>query len=59
MTADSDGSLTFKGAAGLKISDGAKSHALPSGSSYAYWRISRSGSGYKLAYRSSGGSWKT
>ena len=59
MTADSDGSLTFKGAAGARVSDGSRSYALPTGSSYAYWRISRSGSGYKLSYRSSGGSWKT
>jgi stage II sporulation protein D len=59
VTADSDGSLTFKGAAGAQVSDGSRSYALPTGSSYAYWRISRSGSGYKLSYRSSGGSWKT
>jgi stage II sporulation protein D len=59
VTADSDGSLTFKGAAGARVSEGSKSYALPTGSSYAYWRISRSGSGYKLSYRSSGGSWKT
>jgi stage II sporulation protein D len=59
VTADSDGSLTFKGTAGAKVSDGSKSYALPTGSSYAYWRISRSGSGYKLSYKSSGGSWKT
>jgi stage II sporulation protein D len=59
VTADSDGSLTFKGAAGARVSDGSKSYALPTGSSYDYWRISRSGSGYKLSYRSSGGSWKT
>ncbi|MFT4166847.1 MAG: SpoIID/LytB domain-containing protein [Microlunatus sp.] len=59
VTADDDGSLTFKPASGAKVSDGSKSYSLPTGSSYAYWRISRSGSGYKLSYRSAKGSWKT
>ncbi|HEU5485800.1 MAG TPA: SpoIID/LytB domain-containing protein [Microlunatus sp.] len=59
VTADSDGSLTFKSAPGARISDGSKSYTLPTGSSYDYWRISRSGSGYKLATKNSGGSWKT
>lgn len=59
VTADSDGSLTFRPAAGARISDGAKSYKLPTGSSYDYWRISRSGSGYKLATKSSGGSWRS
>ena len=49
----------FKPATGAKISDGSKSYTLPTGSAYATWRISRSGSGYKLSYKSSGGSWKT
>jgi stage II sporulation protein D len=59
VTADDDGRLGFKPAAGAKISDGSRSYTLPTGSAYDYWRISRSGSGYKLAYKSSGGSWKT
>ena len=59
VTADSDGSLAFKPASGAKISDGSKSYALPTGSAYATWRISRSGAGYKLSYKSSGGGWKT
>jgi stage II sporulation protein D len=59
VTADSDGSLGFKPAAGAKISDGSKSYSLPTGSAYATWRISRSGAGYKLSHKSSGGSWKT
>lgn len=59
VTADDDGRLGFKPAAGARISDGAKSYTLPTGSAYADWRISRSGSGYTLQYRSSGGSWKT
>ncbi|HEY5978090.1 MAG TPA: SpoIID/LytB domain-containing protein [Microlunatus sp.] len=59
VTADSDGSLGFKPAPGARISDGSKTFALPTGSAYATWRISRSGSGYKLSYKSSGGSWKT
>ena len=59
VTADSDGSLGFKPAAGAKISDGSKSYSLPTGSAYATWRISRSGAGYKLSHKSSSGSWKT
>ena len=59
VTADSDGTLGFKPAAGAKISDGSKSYSLPTGSAYATWRISRSGAGYKLSHKSSGGSWKT
>ncbi len=59
VTADSDGTLGFKPAAGAKISDGSKSYRLPTGSAYATWRISRSGAGYKLSHKSSGGSWKT
>lgn len=59
VTADNDGALTFRPAAGAKVSDGTRSYTLPTGSSYASWRVSRSGSGYRLAYRSSGGSWKT
>ncbi|HEU4545063.1 MAG TPA: SpoIID/LytB domain-containing protein [Microlunatus sp.] len=59
VTADSDGSLSFKPAAGARVTDGSKSYTLPTGSAYATWRISRSGSGYKLSFRSSGGSWKT
>lgn len=59
VTADSDGALTFRSAAGAKVSDGTRSYRLPTGSSYDYWRISRSGSGYKLAYKKSGGSWRS
>lgn len=59
VTADDDGSLTFKPASGAKVSDGSKGYTLPTGSAYAFWRISRSGSGYKLSYRSANGSWKT
>ena len=59
VTADNDGSLTFKPASGAKVSDGSESYTLPTGSAYAFWRISRSGSGYKLSYRSANGSWKT
>ena len=59
VTADNDGRLGFKPAAGAKVSDGSKSYTLPTGSAYDDWRISRSGSGYKLQYKSSGGSWKT
>ncbi|HET8971003.1 MAG TPA: SpoIID/LytB domain-containing protein, partial [Candidatus Nanopelagicales bacterium] len=59
VTADNDSGLTFKPASGANISDGSKSYKLPTGSAYDYWRITRSGSGYKLFVKSSGGSWKT
>ncbi len=59
VTGDNDGRLGFKPAAGAKVSDGSKSYTLPTGSAYHDWRISRSGSGYKLQHKSSGGSWKT
>lgn len=54
VTADRDSSLTFHPAAGARISDGARSYRLPTGAAYRAWRISRSGSGYRLSYRSTG-----
>ena len=59
VTSDSDSNLTFKPASGARISDGSRSVTLPTGSAYATWRISRSGSGYQLSHKSSGGSWRT
>ncbi len=56
VTADSDGTLRVLPSAGLRVHDGqGGSYAVPSGSSYRSWRISRSGSGYRLVYRTSGG----
>jgi SpoIID/LytB domain protein len=59
ITADSDGDLRVRPAKGLKITSGSKSYKVPTGSTYKAWRISRSGSGYKLRYQTSSGAWKT
>ncbi|WP_375426488.1 SpoIID/LytB domain-containing protein [uncultured Friedmanniella sp.] len=60
LTADDDDSLRVRPAAGLKVSDrDGHSLTLPAGGSYTSWRISRSGSGYRLAYRNASGTWKT
>jgi stage II sporulation protein D len=60
LTADDDDSLRVKPAAGLRVSDrDGHSLTLPRGAGYTSWRISRSGSGYRLAYRTSAGAWKT
>jgi SpoIID/LytB domain protein len=59
ITADKDGDLRVRPASGLKITSGSKSYQLPTGSTYQSWRISRSGSGYKLQYQTSSGAWKT
>jgi stage II sporulation protein D len=57
VTADNDDSLRVLPAKGLRVEDGAgHKFVVPTGSKYASWRISRSGSGYELSYRSSGGS---
>lgn len=58
VTADNDGDLRFRPAAGAKISSGAKSYTLPTGSAYRTWRISRSGSGYRLRYLDASGTWR-
>jgi SpoIID/LytB domain protein len=58
ITADKDGDLRVRPASGLKITSGSKSYKLPTGSTYQAWRISRSGSGYKLTYQTSSGAWK-
>jgi SpoIID/LytB domain protein len=60
LTADNDNNLRVRPAAGLKIRDAhGGSYTLPTGKAYTSWRISRSGSGYKLAYRTTSGTWKT
>ena len=60
LTADSDNTLRVQPAAGLKVRDAdGGSYTMPTGKAYTSWRISRSGSGYKLAYRTTSGSWKT
>jgi stage II sporulation protein D len=59
ITGDNDGDLRIRPAAGLTIRDASgHSYAVPTGSAYRAWRITRSGSGYALAYQSAGG-WVT
>jgi stage II sporulation protein D len=60
ITADSDNSLRVLPASGLAISDTAGHHyTVPAGAKYRSWRISRSGDGYRLSYRTSSGSYVT
>ncbi len=58
ITADDDGDLRVRPASGLKITSGSRSYRVPAGTAYKAWRISRSGSGYRLHYQTSSGSWK-
>ncbi|MFL6027104.1 MAG: SpoIID/LytB domain-containing protein [Friedmanniella sp.] len=59
LTADSDNDLRVKPAAGLKLSDASgHSYLLPTGPAYTGWRVTRSGSGYRLSYRTTSGSYK-
>ncbi len=60
ITADNDGSLKVVPASGLKVTDGSgHTFTVPTGSRYKYWRISRSGSGYRLAYQKANGDYTT
>jgi SpoIID/LytB domain protein len=60
ITADNDNSLRVLPASGLAISDTAgHRYAVPAGAKYRSWRISRSGAGYRLSYRTSSGSYVT
>ena len=60
LTADNDSNLRVAPAAGLKVSDASgNSYTLPTGKAYTGWRITRSGSGYKLSYRTQTGSYTT
>jgi stage II sporulation protein D len=60
ITADSDNSLRVLPASGLAISDTAGHHyTVPTGAKYRSWRISRSGAGYRLSYRTSSGGYVT
>ncbi len=59
VTADADNVLRLVPTPGLRVGDAAgHSYLLPTGSTYRSWRISRSGSGYKLTYLSPSGAWK-
>ena len=56
VTGDNDGTLRVRPASGLTVSDSnGEKFKVPKGSKYRSWRISRSGSGYKLTYRNSSG----
>jgi stage II sporulation protein D len=60
LTADNDNNLRVAPAAGLKVSDASgHSYTLPTGKNYTGWRITRSGSGYKLSYRTGSGTYTT
>lgn len=60
ITADNDNSLRVLPASGLAVRDGAgHRHTLPVGPNYTSWRISRSGTGYRLSYRNRSGSYLT
>jgi SpoIID/LytB domain protein len=56
ITADRDGSLRVRPTRGLNVrdADGGR-YTLPTGAKYTSWRIRRSGSGYRLTYRTPSG----
>jgi SpoIID/LytB domain protein len=60
ITADNDSSLRVLPARGLAVHDTAgHRYTVPTGPRYTSWRISRSGSGYRLSYRTRSGSYVT
>jgi stage II sporulation protein D len=60
ITSDNDNSLRILPASGLTVRDTAgHRYAVPTGAKYISWRISRSGAGYRLSYRTSSGSYVT
>jgi stage II sporulation protein D len=60
ITADNDGDLRVRPAAGLTLRDASgHSYLLPTGTQYRAWRIKRSGTGYSLSYRNPDGVWVT
>ena len=60
ITADNDSSLRVLPASGLTVRDTAgHRYTVPDGAKYTSWRISRSGTGYRLSYRTSSGSYVT
>ena len=60
ITADNDNSLRVLPASGLEVGDTAgHRYTVPTGARYRSWRISRSGAGYRLSYRTSSGSYVT
>ena len=60
ITADKDSSLRVLPASGLMVRDTAgHRYTVPIGAKYTSWRISRSGTGYRLSYRTTDGSYVT
>ena len=60
ITADNDSSLRVLPATGLTVRDTAgHRYTVPIGANYTSWRISRSGTGYLLSYRTSRGTYVT
>jgi stage II sporulation protein D len=60
ITADNDNSLRVLPASGLTVSDTAgHRYTVPTAAKDKSWRISRSGAGYRLSYRTSRGSYVT
>lgn len=60
VTADNDNNLKVLPSRGLKVRDAdGRSLTLPTGSRYKLWRVTRSGSGYRLAWRDASGDWTT
>jgi Stage II sporulation protein len=60
ITADNDSSLRVLPATGLTVRDSAAHrYTLPVGANFTAWRISRSGAGYRLSYRTRSASYVT
>ena len=60
ITADDDNSLRVLPAPGLVVRDTAgHRYTVPTGAKYTSWRVSRSGAGYRLSYRTSSGGYVT
>ena len=60
LTADTDGDLRVEPAAGLSVTDGdGHRFVLPTGADHTGWRITRSGSGYRLSHRTAAGTYAT
>ncbi|RCK71006.1 SpoIID/LytB domain-containing protein [Desertihabitans brevis] len=60
LTADTDASLQVLAEKGIRLYEpkARKYATLPTGSSYAEWRVRRSGSSFVLERRAKGGAWK-
>jgi stage II sporulation protein D len=60
ISADNDSSVRVLPASGLTVRDTTgHRYTVPAGTAYTSWRISRRGTGYRLSYRTRGGSYVT